>query len=52
MPEISDPIPPMPPNPPLSALAIPPEAVCFSRLVHSLPELEAALELDWEGFPN
>jgi len=51
MPEISDPSPPIPPKLPVNALAIPPDAVCFSKLVHSLPELEA-FWLEEEGLPN
>jgi hypothetical protein len=52
MPEITDPSPPMLPNPPVKALAIPPYAVCLSKVVHSLPDPEDGLELDSEGLPN
>ena len=51
IPEISEPSPPIPPKPPLNVLAIPPDAVCFSKLVHSLPECEAEVVL-LEGVPN
>lgn len=41
----------MPPKPPLSALAIPPDAVCVSKLVHSFPDEEAVVRV-LDGVPN
>ncbi len=46
-----DPIPNSPLRPPPSALAIPPDAVCFNRLVNTLL-LEVLLVPALDGFPN
>lgn len=51
IPEISPPSPVMVLRPPLSALATPPDAVCFSKLLHSLSDCEVAVLL-LEGEPK
>jgi len=47
-----DPNPKNPPRPPPSALAIPPEAVCFSSPVKMLPPEELVDDPGLDGFPN
>lgn len=51
IPDTSDPSPPMLPNPPPKALEIPPEAVCFSKLLHTFPDTEV-LAFVLEGVPK